>query len=103
MKKSINNKVTFSYKKEENPNNLRNWIILYTDMILRGLIAFFFAGICLYTFLVGYLHIKAIYILPIAFIVSIMISPFLSRIRLGNFVLNSYEKWLNNLILKWKK
>jgi hypothetical protein len=70
------------------------------DNILRGLISFFFIGIGFYLLLVGYFKMKFIYILPIVFIVSILITPFLSRIKLGERVLSRYENWLQKTFQK---
>lgn len=84
-------------------NNTREWIILYFDMLIRGLIAFFFAGIILYAVLVGIFKVKPIYTLPIAFIVSILISPFLSKIKVGEKLIKRYDEWLENIFIKKKE
>jgi dolichol kinase len=73
---------------------IREHIIIYLDAVIRGLIAFFVVGIGFYIFLVGFLHIKVIFVLPLIFIVSILISPFLVKIKLGEKVLDKYENWL---------
>ena len=82
---------------EEKPSNMRSWIVLYLDMIIRGLIAFSVIGIGFFVLLVGFLKMKVIYMLPIAFVTSILISPFLSKVRLGERVLTKYENLLKKL------
>lgn len=82
---------------EQMSDKFRNNLIMYFDMGIRGLIAFFFAGICLYAVLVGIFHINPIYTLPIAFLVSILISPFLSKVKLGERVFLYYDNFLNKL------
>jgi membrane protein implicated in regulation of membrane protease activity len=83
-----------------NNSKFRNYIILYTDMIIRGLIAFFVIGIGFYIFLVLYLKVKAIYVLFLVFLASILISPFLSRIKLGEKTLCWYEGLLTKFFSK---
>lgn len=74
--------------------------IFYLDSVIRGLIAFFLVGIVLTLILVGFFHMKFIWILPVSFISSILISPFLSRITLGERILNFYINWLNKTFQK---
>jgi hypothetical protein len=83
-----------------NNSKFREYIIIYTDMIIRGLIAFFVVGIGFYIFLVLYLKIKAIYVLFLVFLASILISPFLSRIKLGEKTLIIYENLLTKFFSK---
>lgn len=96
-------KINLSKKKDQNCDNLlfasselsvRTHIVNYMDAVIRGLLAFFVFGIGSYLILVGFFHMKAIYTLPVIFLVSIGASPFLSKIRLGERVLIKYEKWL---------
>jgi uncharacterized membrane protein len=75
-------------------DRFRIMIIGYLDLVIRGLLAFFVIGILFYMFLVGYLHISPIFVLPLVFIASIIVSPFLSRIRLGEIVFSKYENFL---------
>lgn len=72
----------------------RDYIILYMDMVIRGLISFFVVGIGLYALLIFYFKMKFIYVLPIAFICSIFLSPFLSKVKLGEKLLILYERLL---------
>jgi membrane protein implicated in regulation of membrane protease activity len=85
---------------EINNSNLREYVILYLDLVLRGLIAFAFIGIGFYLLLVVYLKVSIIWVLPMVFLASILVSPFLSRIKLGNFVLEKYEQLLNKIFEK---
>ena len=85
---------------ENKSNNIRNWIVLYMDIVVRGLIAFLFVGVCLSFLLIGYFKMSFIYVLPIVFITSVLISPFLSKIRLGEFIISKYENFLNKLFEK---
>lgn len=79
-------------------SRFRSIVVIYLDAILRGLIAFAFIGILLSLFLIGFLHLSFVLVLPIAFICSILISPLLSKVKLGNVLLTKYENYLNRLI-----
>ena len=76
---------------------IRTHIINYLDIIIRSLISFIVIGIGLGFFLIGYVKMKAIVVLPIIFICSIIISPFLSRIKFGERLLIKFEKFLSKL------
>jgi hypothetical protein len=75
-------------------NNTRNLIISYTDNVIRGLISFLIIGIGSYIFLIGFLKIRVIYVLPFVFIVSILFTPIFSKIKLGEILLNQYDEWI---------
>lgn len=77
-----------------NKRTTRDYVVLYLDGVLRGLISFLVVGIGLFLLLVGILKMKFIFVLPIIFIVSVLLSPFLSKITLGEKVLTGYENWL---------
>ena len=81
---------------EKNPT-LRTHLVNYLDNIIRGLLSLIIVGIGLFILLTGFLKIKFIIVFPIIFIVSILISPLLSRIKLGEKVLSGYEKWLKKI------
>lgn len=96
MKKNLDPK-----NSQENPNLnsvFRQKLIIYMDNILRGLISFAVVGIGLFVILTGFLHVKIYWVLPIAFFCSILISPLLSKIHLGERLLLKYESWLNKLV-----
>lgn len=78
-------------------SGLRQYIVLYLDIVLRSLISFLGIGVVLSIFLVSYLKMKFILVLPIIFILAVLISPFLSKIKLGEFLLDKYENFLNKL------
>lgn len=75
----------------------RTGIIKYLDLVIRGLISFVIVGIGIGFLLIGYFKMKTIFVLPIIFVCSIIISPFLSRIRLGERLLIKFEKSLSKL------
>lgn len=75
----------------------REHIIKYLDLVIQGLIAFAIVGIGLGLLLAGYFKMRYMFVLPIIFIVSIIISPFLSRIKLGESLLIKFEKSLSKL------
>jgi len=66
-------------------------------MVARGLISFLVVGVGLFLLLVGYLKMSFYVVLPIAFLVSIMISPFLSKIKVAEKLWSKYERWLTKL------
>jgi hypothetical protein len=75
----------------------RTYIIKYLNLVIQGLIAFAIVGIGLGFLLAGYFKMRYIFVLPIVFICSIIISPFLSRIKLGERLLVKFEKSLSKL------
>lgn len=83
--------------KMEDEFKFREYIIKYLNLVIQGLIAFAIVGIGLGFLLVGYFKMKYIFVLPIVFICSIIISPFLSKIRLGEKLLYRFEKSLSKL------
>jgi len=80
-----------------NNNNARNYIVTYLDGALRGLVSFLVIGIGLYILLVGILKMSFVFVLPIIFILTILVSPFLSKIKLGEKLLNKYDAWLKRM------
>lgn len=74
--------------------NLRSMFIMYLDIIFRGLIALLCIGIPLSILLVGYLHVKSIYAFLIIFTLSIMLTPYLSRIQISEKIITKYEQML---------
>jgi Cu/Ag efflux pump CusA len=84
-------------------SNFRAYIILYLDIIIRSFISFALVGVLLYIFLGIFLKMKFIYILPIAFLMGILISPLLSRIKLGEKTIQAYENMLDKFVNKIKK
>ena len=78
-------------------NNARNYIVTYLDGALRGLVSFLVIGIGLYILLVGIFKMSFVFVLPIIFILTILVSPFLSKIKLGEKLLNKYDAWLKRM------
>lgn len=79
----------------QEPSKFRQMSVMYLDIVIRGLISFFFVGIGLYFLLSILFHIPFYFVLPIVFIVSILIAPFLSKIKLGHIIFDRYENFLN--------
>lgn len=79
---------------EEKTSRFRNVSIMYLDILIRSLISFFFIGILFSIFLIGFLHITWYIVLPLVFITSILVSPFLMKIKLGETVFLYYENFL---------
>ena len=79
-------------------SNFRMWMIIYLDIVIRGLISFFGIGVVLSIFLIGFLHISWIFVLPLSFFCSIIVSPFLSKIKLAEKVIDYYDGLLQKLI-----
>jgi hypothetical protein len=46
---------------------------------------------------VSYFKINALYILPVVFIASVLFSPFLSKIKIGEKIWVGYENWLKRV------
>jgi len=80
-----------------------NVAVFYADSVVRGLLAFSIVGIGFTLLLVGVFHMKFIWILPISFLGSILISPFLSKITLGEKVVNWYVNWLDKIMKNGNK
>jgi len=75
-------------------DRFRVQLVNYTDMIIRSLISFFFIGLGLYIILIGIFKWSILPTLLMAFFVSILVNPFLSKIKLGERIWSKYEKWL---------
>jgi hypothetical protein len=75
----------------------RTYMIVYLDGAIRGLIAFLLVGLLLGSILIGVFHIGFIAVLIISFILGILISPLLSKIRLGERAINWYDNWLSGI------
>jgi len=73
-------------------------IVNYTDMITRGIISFLFIGVILTIILVGIFNVSYIWVFPIIFIISIIVSPLLSKIKVGHKIWSSYLNFLERFI-----
>lgn len=83
-------------EKSEQPV-LSKWDIYfeyYIDSVLRGLIAF---GVSLIVSLliISFTKIPAWWLLPVAFLLSLLLNPFLSRIHLGKKLRLKFIDYLN--------
>jgi len=78
----------------------RNLMVIYLDGTIRGLLSFFIVGIGLFLLLVGVFHLNTIAVIIVAFLVSILISPLFSKIRVAEKLITKYEAWLNKI---WEK
>lgn len=90
---------------EQNNNsqksNFRDYLVLYLDITIRGLIAFLCIGLVLGGILIGYFKVSYIWVLPISFILSIFTSPLLMKVRLGEYALFHFEKFLDKMMYKF--
>jgi len=91
MKKKIDQQ---NLEKIAKLDNIRQTLINYVDIVIKGIIAFFGIGVLVSILLVGYLKWKIYIVIPIIFGLSVLITPLLSKIRVGEFIFQKYEKWL---------
>jgi len=77
-----------------NDSRFRNISIVYLDILIRSLISFICIGIVFSIILIGYLHLSWVLVLPLVFIVSILVSPLLMKIKLGERVFDYYDNIL---------
>jgi hypothetical protein len=73
----------------------RYFLISYVDGIIRSLLAFVFLLPFYHFILSGFFNLEFIFAFPILIIVSIFISPFLSKVNVGYIVVDKYEEFLN--------
>jgi hypothetical protein len=81
----------------------KNILEMYVDLTVRGLIAFLTLGLFSYFVLIRWLNLKIYWTLPIIFVGSIFISPFLSKIKLGHRVQEKYDNFLRKVIFHIRK
>lgn len=82
-----------------NMTKIDQWIVFYLDITLRSLVAFAISLVLL-SILKGYFNMSIIWVIVCSFALSIMITPFLSKIRLGNYLLNKYKGFLNRTFVR---
>ena len=73
---------------------------MYIDLVLRGLVSFVVFGLCGYLLLIQVFNMSFVYALPIIFLVSILSSPLLSKIKFGHKVQNRYDNFLRKIIYR---
>ena len=83
---------------EQNNWRFRNIAIMYLDIVLRSLIAFLCIGVLFTIILVGYFHLSYVYVLLVVFITSVLLTPFLSKIKLGAKVFDGYVNFLEKYL-----
>lgn len=81
-------------QKQDSFSRFRQMAIVYLDIVIRSLISFVVIGLGLSIILMGFLKWSWIIVLPIVFILSIIVAPSLSKIKLGEKVFLLYESWL---------
>lgn len=79
---------------QSDDSRFRSIAIMYLDITIRSLIAFLCIGFLLSLIFIGYFHLSWILVLPIIFVTTIIVSPFLSKIKLGEFVFDYYTNAL---------
>jgi hypothetical protein len=80
-----------------NDSRMRKMMVMYLDIIIRSLISFFCIGLVFSFVLIGYLHISWVFVLPLTFFVSILVSPFLSKLSIADKIIIYYENILKKL------
>lgn len=76
----------------------RNFLAMYVDIAIRGTIAFLTLGLFSYFVLMKTFGFPIWITLPIIFIISILISPLLSKIQFGNKIQSKYDDFLKKVI-----
>jgi hypothetical protein len=76
---------------------------MYIDLAVRGLVAFLTLGLFSYFVLIGIFHLPVYVTLPIVFLLSIAISPLLSKIKLGYKIQEKYDDFLKRVIYSIKQ
>lgn len=85
------------------PSKFRSYMVLYSDIVIRSLIAFVFSFLVFSIIGVGILHISFIIVLVVAFLFGVLITPFLSKISLGGKFINWYEGILSGVVKRTEK
>jgi hypothetical protein len=90
-------------KQDSFDDKMRTWLIYYVDLVARGLIALIIM-LCI-IFIIRYIfpNIPNFYFLPMAFIISLIITPFLSKIKIGHLFVDRYMQLLNNIVYKFNR
>jgi len=76
----------------------KNFLAMYIDIAIRGTIAFLTLGLFSYFVLMKTFGLPIWLTLPIIFIISILISPLLSKIQFGNKIQSRYDDFLRKVI-----
>jgi len=97
MKNQSKEKAQNINDKFEKFNNFRASIINYMDIVFRSLIAFIFIGILGSLIFMGIFKWKIYIVFPIIFLLSVAVSPMLSKIKIAEKIMIKYENWLNKI------
>lgn len=88
---------------QENPiSNGRQWANFYANQTARGLISFAISLLAIFL-LRSILHTSVLVTLIFAFFLSILISPFFSKINIGEKLLQQYLNALDRMFKKVEK
>lgn len=98
MKKKLN--LSKEEEKQEKFKKLRSTYVQFIDGLIRGSIAFIIFGIIGFLVFVYLFKFPPYYFLPFALIGGVIISPFLSKVKLGEKILTKYEQWLLKITTK---
>lgn len=103
MKKQEEKNSELKQDKLGEKSGIRKWLILYFDIVIRGFISFIGIGVLLSLLLIVVLKMSPIIVLPIAFILAVLLSPFLSKLTLGERFLTFYENLLDKIFKRTLK
>jgi hypothetical protein len=78
-------------------------LISYINITARGIISLFIMIFVLLGIRYIFPNFPTWYFLPIAFVVSIALTPLMSRIKIGHLFVEKYMQLLNNIVYKLKK
>jgi hypothetical protein len=87
-------------KQDNLDDKLRNFLILYVDIAIRGVISLIIMIALIFGIKYFYPDFNSIYIFIMVFIGSIFLSPLLSKIKLGHKIADKYMLLLNNIVYK---
>lgn len=73
----------------------RSFLERYIDTIIGSFVSFLILLPFYYFILLGFFKLRFIFAFPILIIVSLAISPFLSKIKVGGKIVKSYDRLLN--------
>lgn len=85
--------------KESFYNIIRNKVVIFFDMAIRSILMFLGVSIMfLIVTSVFKLKISSVWLFVIAFFLSLIISPYLTKIQFADSLLTKYEDWLKKMI-----
>lgn len=85
-------------EKEQKKSEYRNILANYIDSMIRGLIMLAIAFPLSFFVLRGVLNLEIYWIFPILIILGLILSPLLSKIKVGRKVQQKYYKFLDDKI-----